>query len=496
MKKIALPSMIILIIMYIGFLPARAMDFTVDIGSISTLGDIGYGLAGGASFNFNNSKYKIDNYDVMSTVEQAAALNAAAEQWLSDYAALRVPTMYMTTEYRKMVETANRNYWRANGDVAAERAALRLGLTPTIFSSWAGYNEFWAQKYIDSLHAEAETTPTYPDEDYLNYLDLINDSSVPDGFFWKYFLNPVTGTGDYNMQLVNGNWFDYTWVVTNNRNNIIYQNRTTSILGAELANINITSSNGTYYWSQTFTRKALFNSIYKPNGSIVDRNFPYDVVLNKSGTLNDFSGSSLNSTVSFSTSGTLAAVLQYVSNHVRNANIYVDGVPWDLVNDIPLNPVIPDFEDVIVTPNDEEIYPDIIMPDTDYGGFDLTSIFDAIKEAIADASSDDVAAGDGILDIDDVLNNDGVIDINDGTAVDTIDVPFPDTIPIEIEDINPPFPVFPIEVEPIHNAFSGTTILAELVDATQIVLPDELILVFWGIVFILFIIGLIKIFHK
>lgn len=496
MKK--LPIFIMLFVVLLVPIKVYASEVVFNISDFGALGDLGYGLIGGAQFDFDGSRYVIGNYDNLSSSEKEELLNQNALQFLLDYAEARklpVPDQeggyYQSLIFEKGIREAF-NQYQYDINTGASAEAYAMTLSRQRFSDWAMYQDTWYSRYISSF--EIVDTPSIevnPDPNYIQVLDYINGS----GFWWKDAPN--------NNLHLNG--------YATNIGVSIYPPDLVTWFGNKSRSIPYVGSVGSYSSPILFTTNII--SIYI-NGSDDNYSFNLDISNNdiltnfyssytgnlscKSGYVgsNGFDGNSSNSiSLNFSHSGTLMSCLNYISYYFRNVNILVNGEYWALVGDqAASNPVIPDFPDVINVDSGDPIGM-IDLPNTDdfEGSFDITSLFDALKEAIAGASDNDNTSSG-------VLTGDAVKDTfkdKAGELVGSVAIPIStvidDSFPIE-GSLN--YPNIVPYAEPISNAFMGTTILAQLIDATQTVLPEPLILVFWGIVFILFIIGLIKILHK
>jgi len=488
MKKVLFWLSLILGLLVLNQVPSFAMEFSVSPEMIGGLGDIGYGLLGGASFDFNGTEYVIEDYGNLSDQLKAEAANRKTREFLQAYCIARglpIPNVdpdlpatdakgFYKSNYFASSVRANWNEYKLAQDILEQNEALRFPINPQSFADWSEYNNFWYDKYIDSFYTDDVITVD-PDPNYLTYIDNINGA----GFWWKNYANSNgsgVGLRVYPPDLS-------TWVTQGSMStsqNWIY------VSSCSIRDLNIVSNNGIYSCRVSIPRDQMIYN-FVDGGTSYQVGTPWDNKFLYSGNAYDFN---------FSASGTLANVLNQVQNKFRNVNIYVDGIAWSLAG-APANPLIPTFPDVIGGTQDDP-YPayDIVFPDTtNYDGtFDLTSIFDAIKEAIIGASdSDDTTSG--------TLTKEKVSDTfkdRAGEAVGeltkTMDAVLDDSFPLEGTLNYPVLP--PIPELPISNAFMGTTILAQLIDACQQILPEPLTLVFWGIIFILFIIGLIKILHK
>lgn len=476
------------------------VPFEIDPTIIGSLGDLGYGLAGGASFDFTDSKYKIDGYANMTEAERDVALRSAAVQFCNDYAVMRgtpyydyanpdsnialTPKDYYYTNYFKSTIRQNWNNYKiaeAQDNQVAVNQAMLFPLSPDKFADWTNYSTFWYEKYKESLKEVEDAGSTVnPDPNYLSYIDLINGN----GFYWKNFdnLGPYAIGGIRIFPPYLCSWITKSDVNINSNNDYIMRICCTE----NILDLYINSTDNIYSFNISITPTDQF---YYANGSSAVTN---QGQIFKSGSFGPNGGTG---SFSLSYSGTLANTLNYVSNHFRNINLYIDGVAWSLAG-APANPLIPTFPDVIGGTDDDPLPAyDIVMPGTanNEGAFDITSLFDAIKIAIAGASDDD-ASTDGTLTkeaIKDALRD------KDGTAVKDEAVPADTVIDPAIEaEATSRLPNIDIFPQPIENAFSGTTILASFVDALNNLLPDAIVVVFWGIFWVLLIIAIIKSMHR
>lgn len=478
MKK--LPIFIMLFVVLLLPIKVYASEVVFNISDFGALGDLGYGLIGGAQFDFDGSRYVIGNYDNLSSSEKEELLNKNALQFLFDYAEARklpIPDQeggyYQSLIFEKGIREAF-NQYQYDINTGAFADAYSMTLSRQRFSDWAMYQDTWYSRYIESFNnVDIPDIEVNPDEAYLNYINNING----DGFWWK---NNNSSNLRYNASDLT--WFDNGYAITNTLNYI------GGIYTTNIVDINIISNNGVYSFSKSFSNSDILlsfgsNPYYQRGVVMYGSGYSYASTSNNWGPFN------------FAFSGSLSSVLNYIQEHFRNVNLYVDGEAWSLVsNPSPANPVIPDFPDVINIDSEDPIGMIDLPNTTDYEGtFDITSLFDALKEAIAGASDNDnttkgVLTGDAVKDT--FKDKAGELVGSIATPISTV---IDDSFPIE-GSLN--YPNIVPYAEPISNAFMGTTVLAQLIDATQTVLPEPLTLVFWGIVFILFIIGLIKILHK
>ena len=506
MKKVLFWVSLIISLLVLNAVPSFAMGFTVSPEMIGGLGDLGYGLVGGAEFDFSGTEYTIEGYDNLSEQLKAEASDRKAREFLQAYCIARgipipnvdpdlpatdVEGFYKSNYFNSSVRSAWNEYKLAQS-ITEQEAALRFPLGPQSFADWAEYNDFWYTKYKDSF--SNNSIVVNPDLNYADYINTINSDSGSglDFFFSDWFIEN-RGLPDF------GSPSTRSWVVQasslSNFNNLVTSVNSTQYMYMSngILTANITGSD--IAWIVNVSGSSAIQSLpdgfgfctFRCTNSNVIRIYP-----GQDGNAYSVGQSYFNVSNKYLTS--LTACLNFLKAY-RNINIYVNGVAWSLAG-APADPLIPTFPDVIGGTNDDP-YPayDIVFPNTsDYeGNFDLTSIFDAIKEAIIGASDTDDTTSS-------TLTRDKVSDTfkdKVGEAVGettTMDAVLEDSFPLQGTLNYPVLP--PIPELPIGNAFSGTTILAQLIDACQQILPEPLVLVFWGIIFVLFIIGLIKILHK
>lgn len=492
---------------FIPFIGASAA-VTWSPSMISGLGDLGLALAGGASFDFKNSKYIQGAVDI----DQALA-EQATQEFINDYILKRginnlspddIPTSdfdyYKTYYYQSNVNRAWNNYRLAQTQEDQD-VVLRFELSNSLFARWTGYNNVWYKNYIDNLTFEGSAN--IPDA-YKQFLPQLSF-----GCTWDHFPVPARNY-PYGNNFINNKYL-------NANVSLIYEpsEGMWGYPGRDLYNY-FPESNGTI-WAGLFAFD--YNSFYifyntsNKTATLQNANYlswehdEYHTNL-ASGSIRKLSNQvpvyAANSYDTLSTSHTFNSdedFFTWFGKYCANCRLAIgdsiDNVVFigatDVIDNIPMLP--PDFTDIIDMDSDDPAYDVVVPVDGVPAWFDLTSLFDAIKLAIIDAKNPS-NTDDGVLDIDKVIDNSGIVD-EDGEIVDTTTKDIADVLddPIEIDNTQD-YPVIPLYTPPVHNAFKGTSILAELIDGTQSVLPEELILTFWGIVFVIFILGLLKILHK
>ena len=235
-----------------------------------------------------------------------------------------------------------------------------------------------------------------PDINYAGYLNNINGS----GFWWKDYPNNIAGNG---FGLRNPPSINYSWFNSPSDNGIPFYETSGLVLylynNSNILTINLTSVDGTYYFNYSFNSFAINGGFNVNNNGNKPATYGRIQVNGKY-----FIGvypQSTNYEFHWSVSGSLEHCLQYCQNHFRNVNIYVDGVPWSIIdNNEPTYPiVIPGQLTIYNNQPLEYSFP----PDTHINLPDLTNI---IRNAI---NSSGVVMWSDIADV--------FIDVNGQTAV-------------------------------------------------------------------------------
>lgn len=475
------------------------MEFTISPEMIGGLGDLGYGLIGGASFDFDGTEYVIEDFDNLSEQLKAEAADRKAREFLQAYCMARgipIPNIdpelpaLTTKEFYKSqyFDSANRTVWnnyKLGRTTLEQQEALRFPINPQAFNDWTGYSEFWYQKYMEQFYIEEEEEPEFEiPVGYQAYIDNI--------LAYNYRIanaNQLSGIIQFTDPLSDSSYVALSGLENYSSDGALY------LWNCNKITFEVTSLNNNYSFSYSPVYNNHFYSTSNPNW---DTSRAYIYFPAQEGSNWRFGENYTSKVQTYSYSGSLSGLLDYLTQHFVNFDLVIDGNTWiGGIDQAPSNPIIPDFNDVIGG-NEEDPIPayDIVFPDTsdNEGTFDITSLFDALKEAIIGASDNDDTT-------DSSLTREKVTDtykdrVGDavGVAVKTIDDVMEDSFPVQGTLNYPNLP--PIPQIPLDNAFAGTTILSELIDACQKIIPSPLALAFWGMIFILFIIGLIRILHK
>lgn len=492
MKKLFL-AIIFSAVLFLGlpFYDVKAMSITYDIpfSAVPDIADLFMGILSGAQYDLSE----------VSTLEEAAQQHKDSLQ--QGYHFLQ---SFATKIWNWQVTQAS-----LGNDSLTQDTDLPIYISISDLANYMDYNIKWWER--DKTFTEEIIVN--PDLDYISYINTLNGHDLGQ-FFWFNgggYLGPNYPTVGFF-----GNPSDYSWcwISNGNYNNIVINNgRYTSyyVYPLDISDVYIVSYNGTYSFnfSANIVTGLFGSASYGDQGT--RRNggtFEY----NSQGVQDWLGGFSDANATTFNLSynGTLAQCLSYLTTYMRNVNIYVDGVCWSLVSDIP--------EDYISSPDvygvgdlGIDIY-DVFFPKTDdYGGFSINGFLEWLQGQLGNK---DVGLDDLIEDAPDII-----ITIDENNEPTTRPITYDDTRPVPIVidgDITadpdpdnptptptpdpttfplPPFPKFPIPSD-IPNANIQHTVLAEIVEATDNVVPQDLMILIWSTFSLMIIGGIIYILHK
>lgn len=357
------------------------------------------------------------------------------------------------------------------------------------FANFVGYNHNALRLYSESFNNNDDSQSVNPDPQYQSYIDLCNGHGEGQ-FFW--YDVPQTNSSYKGSTSINSypatdySWFKYPFQTNNFYPNSYITNmmQATDILTLYIT-FDGTNYNGVIYQGDS----TIFSSIvswmdysYSMDGVDFSYDPNSDSFYMRSGANRNLS----NLSCSYSNSD-LASVLWFFSGLFRNINIYVDGVLWAQAGNIVIPPSInPEFPDAVGGEDLPSTTWPIFKPRAPYYT-NVPGVLQAIEDAIAD---------DGNLDLDDLKPY--LTDENGDPVPDPIFDPEP--VPIPVPDpvnpsIVPGLPILPA-IPSDMPGFNGVSVLAEIINFTNQSLPTSLIVTFWGIVFGIVILGLIKILHK
>ena len=373
-------------------------------------------------------------------------------------------------------------------------------------AAWNRFNDGWVKRYQDAFQRDLDQHPTYADPDYAAYINNIN--SV--GFWFKNYpsSNEVTQSGT-TFTFVNGkgSFSNYSWYAVDNG----YFNSSTQyaekIIPSDIATIYINSNNGVYSFTSTFNGYSYQCQRWQ-NGSL-NYTFPC-FSFDSSSFFGSNSFVSYNKT--FTYSGTLAQVLNYIGTYIRNVNIYVDDVLWAYVGHVqePITNLSPDHP--MYDENGQIIGNDVFFPEQDLKA-DIVKFTELIDDKILTGDTIDL---DDLIDAGVLTDAEGniITDENRDQYIKKRDIATVITDALDDDSVvadllpdapNPPdddpwnwnFPtiVIPEGGDPDPRG-TGLSVLARIINVTNQSLPAEVITMFWGICITLIILGIIKILHK
>lgn len=370
-------------------------------------------------------------------------------------------------------------------------------------ANFIGYNANWFYNYVSD-----EVIEVNPDPFYMGYLNRINlrDSNDATSFWWYNFTDSYFINNNNTIYLLAYPPSNYSWVsYTNNTFPSVVGNfSTNSCIATDLLDIYINYDNGVYSYSTTATSisRAITNT-YGGTWNIVMLNYNNGV-----STITGNGNDTLYSVTWSYSNSDLSLVLNHIANHFKNVNIYVNNTLWSYagivpVNGITVNPIpIGDTGDVTY-----KAYP----IDADGAkGIDLFSWANKLYDYI-------IANPDGTLSMDDVIDNEwDIVDTDEGldtitnddaediskvingaisiTGGQTTPTPTPDIGDPPVLKIIPPVLDLPDEIWP--NGGRDTTVLAQMVHATDEVIPNDIMTIIWSTIGLLVVGGLITILHK
>lgn len=361
---------------------------------------------------------------------------------------------------------------------------------------WNKYKTLYINKYLELMNYATNQTPD-PDISYLSDIDIINGS----GFYWSDWSQQ-----DWYVYSLSGcSWYRIT--PTDNITNSISNN----VYGSIIENVYITSSGETY----TFSLTPLTSSIFQDTNDTTK-------ICNR-GTINSQNqyisrySSQLYTLPTYSKTGTLTDVFNYLKANIRNVNIYVDGILWaraGSVIDQDFNVSVPNG--VIDNSSDDgKIVSNPIywVVDSNTGNpidaqINLDVLANIIKSMIDGTRSDTTIGFDDLVDAGAIEKTDGttITDSEIGTKsisdviADATSITGDISITGEIAGVIPPLPILPNftagpKGDPLAG-FKGMSVLARIVNVTNRGLPEDIIAMFYGIVATLIVLGIIKILHK
>ena len=385
-------------------------------------------------------------------------------------------------------------------------------LTGNVLSAWNRYNNLWIQRYLNAFNGENDVPVPNPDSEYLSILNRINKPYLNGyGFFWQNTNSfPLLYHEQYNINVLSS---DFSYFTTNNVDYIVPSANTTNYMYyTPIADIYITSNGSTYSFNEQLTQTATI-SLPPIYGSDQAYSGYFRIVNNKFTAGTNYNTPGHTDTFTFSYSGTLNQCLNYLLDHARNINIYVDGVLWSYVGGDFVEKIT--APDVIRNESGQIIGNDVYVPEQDLM-IDLINWQNLVDDKILtgeDITFDDlidagvITDSEGNLidqeDLDNYFKKKSISSVIDDSLDETEaialvpDLPVPPTDP-ESDPFNWNFPEFIPDIPDVDFTpkQTGLSVLARIINVTNNSLPEELIAMFWGISITLLILGIIKIAHK
>lgn len=402
---------------------------------------------------------------------------------------------------------------------------------------WNRYGTYYINKYLKDMNAVPEGSDVNIPTAYVPYLNSINSDSTFFGspavapiedyptvadFFWKDYVDSSQSSEPFyygadpailhtfvsiNNYLPTDDIGENAIAYIRNNNNNVW---TSHIIGAMsgVLDLYVTSINGTYSVScenlqQDFTPWFGHTGQFRSTGHIrmdvnnANMKYSFDSV-----SISD------NTVVNKAYSGSLSEVLLYIALNFKNVNVYVDGQLWSLANYVPitggLTVTIPDA--VIDNSNEDGkiVNVPIALPydsATDQfidSNVNLDKVFDAITDKIAQGVTS-IKLQD-LIDVGAIEGTDGIpLTDSDFKIIPLISLLTKASVTprdISIDDVIPSLPTLPSLGIGQNPAFEGITVLSRIINVTNQSLPEDLVMCFYGVVFGMVILGIIKIMHK
>lgn len=513
MKKFITAFSIIIICYFASYYNVNAMSTTISQSDIPNIFDIGMALGNGIELDISQFE-DIDEF--MDTYKEkrfdSSFLNALDVFYdlISDDAFTdnSFYSICFPNEFQMNMDTYNQ-LSLSYQDYLLHGMPLLVSYNDETIARWSNYDRFYVDHYLNDFQYEYSNVPQVPVE-YVSTVENINVDSgnplQPDFFF--------SDASPDQYSAFNGNISDYSYVVwpgsSGESNGIAFLNGSTLTTSGCLASTPITCNITTTVdgFHCTFLN---YNNV--------------NVFINNWSNVNSYSGYFTNNIISAANlrnattpsyvSGrdftTIEGCINYINTYFRNVIIVVNGDTWS--DPFLGNPIdIATAPDVIRNDDGDIIGQDCFLPDIPGEGFfDLTKFWDMLIDAIEDPTKD-------VITWDDVIENGVIVDDN-GTALDDTQIKTKDisevisnattsdpAVPEDDSDVYknvlPPLPPlirFP-DIKPggphPEDAFDGISVLARIINVTNKSMPEDIMYVFWGIIFGMITLGLIKVLHK
>lgn len=444
-----------------------------------------------------------------------------AESFMNDYFAARTKTRLEGSDYQvKSSFGLEQQYYQAGDSAYAHPLDVNRVISSS-FRDHSGYGRRFSNEVKEALlssgHLYDTKIPLLNEIEFANFVgynhdalkiyassfvdpDAPNPQPGPDFSFLSEINKVYLGNFDLVTQ-----WDEKAWMLQNKPNRELTVNPSLCSFYTDGTIKHAPNNTAQYYYDRLMFYNGILTINYdtESNTCIYTGNgWPTTIMVGETGyclnnfRLNTYLGNQVyiantcsvpaSMYVNFQTNfAGLSTAINYFFGHFGNINLYVDNELWAYAG-YSAPPITPEFPDAV----GGEDLPTTTWPvHRPLAPYFITS--PGMLQAIQDAIDDD-----GKLDIDDLKpyltdeNGDPVPD----PQFDPEPIPIPVPDPVN-PDVVPGLPVLPA-IPPDMPGFNGVSVLAEIINFTNQSLPTSLIVTFWGIIFGIVILGLIKILHK
>ena len=496
MKKYILAFLVIFSLCFITYTPVNATSIAIPFSDVPALYYSFGTIAAGGSIN-------LEDYD--NAQDYIADLNRLLRGQEIQNNAYGMTGTTSKTLFNKLASLALSGVTELSAD-----GSLVISYDNVNTAQFMSYDKNYYKYLIASGN---DVVVPNPDPNYSQYLNILNGS----GFVWKDMAMTYDNVNP-NYTITDAS--DFSWFYNNNnfggslsiQDSLSLYNIIQGLMFSPVLTFDINGSDNNYNLS---LRDSAINYSYMYSdwsSQYFDGNY--------NGTLYTNAGRLVNAMVfnnywivnpsKFTYNGSLDACLNYLSKYMRNINLYVNGDLW-LAGDLPVsNPPI--------------LSPDLVgigdLPDDTYGVLGLNEPVNLDLGAFLGWLQDLIDLGKDVIGLGDLVDSDDLPFLRTKDTDTDIDLDNTNVIPAEQviddpkekeeehEDTNPdpeppdPDPPFPAPLPPIlpvpdpNITPRQTTVLSEIIQATDTVVPSELMTLIWSTFGLLVVGGLIYILHK
>jgi len=418
-----------------------------------------------------------------------------------------------------MISEINRMY---QNKVLDNDYELKTSSKDFFIAYWNKFNTNYINEYVERMNAVPEDVVVPdPPSDYATLCNEIESDIVNGHSFFSYPLYirtwDIPSGGSIENFRINFLFDDCSLFTTD----YFSSNSVTQLTYSEHATLNISTTgdhvtllvdgftgNSLFYYQDSYSSTPQTIEFGNSTARVLDfSNDKWNI-----GNYNPYISNGINYNNSFNT---LDAALNYVYQHFRNVNLFVDGIAWIFANtssdisvNIPNGVIDSGTDDGKIVSNPIYWTVDSSTGNPIESKYNLDKLYDYLKTLIDGTNQDTTVSFDDLVDagvIEDAEGNTltdtdiGTKSIADVIADATTNI---DDLSItgEIAGIIPPLPILPTfsagpQGDPTAG-FRGMSVLARIVNVTNRGLPDDIISMFYGIVASLIVLGLIKVLHK